>query len=101
MISDQKIYLGPQLRAFGISRGNVFYNGTHPRIKEATDLCPSVGELVVPVEQAGAVQRELAFDIARNMRGTEGKFVTFYREVQRWLDSRQNNTPNIEVKSHA
>jgi len=88
MITDQVIYLGPRLNSFGIGYGNVFYNGLHPRLKEATEKCPAIKGLLIPVEQCGAVRRELNFDYAHNMRGTEGKHVIFYREVEKWLRSR-------------
>lgn len=89
MKNDQKIYMGPRLHSYGIGYGNVFYNGVHPRLLQAIKACPSVGQLLVPVAQAAQVRKELAFDYAHNMRGTAGKFVTFYREVQNWLNSRK------------
>lgn len=104
MIKGQKIYLGPRLHAFGIGYGNVFYNGVHPRMKEIVQMCPAVGELLVPVKQCAAVRRELNFDYAHNMRGTAGRHVTFYREVEKWLKSHSKTTkqtPTIEVKHHA
>jgi hypothetical protein len=101
-ITDQVIYLGPRLHAFGIGYGNVFYNETHPRLKELIVQCPAIKGLLVPVEQCGVVRRELDFDYAHNMRGTTGKHVTFYREIQNWLRSRKQTkqTPTIEVKHH-
>jgi hypothetical protein len=86
-MTDQMIYLGPRLQSLGIGYANVFYNGTHPRIAEAIKKCPAVSGLVVPVEQCSAVRRELDFDYAHNMRGTSGKYVTFYREIQNWLNT--------------
>jgi len=102
VIKDQVIYLGPRLHAFGIGYGCVFYNGMHPRIKELSEKCPAIMGLLVPVEQCGAVRRELNFDYAHNMRGTSGKYVTFYREVQNWLKSHKKakQQPTIEVKHH-
>lgn len=85
VITDQVIYLGPRLQSLGIGYANVFYNGTHPRVAEAIKKCPAVAGLVVPVDQCGAVRRELNFDYAHNMRGTNGKYVTFYKEIQNWL----------------
>lgn len=105
VLRDQMIYLGPRLHAFGIGYGTVFYNGIHPRLKQVISLCPAVAELLVPVEQASAVRRELRFDYAHNMCGTSGKFVTFYRDIQKWLNSQSkqhaNKQTNIEVKTHA
>jgi hypothetical protein len=87
VIRDQHIYLGPRLHMFGIGYGTVFYNGLHPRFKQAIEKCPAIGQLVVPINQAAVVRTELNFDYAHNMCGTRGKFVTFYREVQNWLNS--------------
>jgi hypothetical protein len=105
MKKNQKMYMGPRLHAYGIGYGCVFYNGVHAQMKNAIKACPSVGQLLVPIEQAGAVRRQLKFDYAHNMRGTDGKYVTFYQEVIKWLSSQQKKpaqkTPNLEVKHHA
>jgi hypothetical protein len=104
MKPDQVIYLGPRLHHYGIGYGNVFYGGMHPQMRAAIDKCPAVGELLVPVADAGRVQLELNFDYAHNMRGESGGFVTFYREIQNWLrgqHTEQIQTPNIEVQTHA
>jgi len=98
MITDQHIYLGPRLHAFGVGYGTVFHNGLHPRLKEIIAQCPAVGSLVVPVKEAGAVRRELDFDYAHNMRGTRGKYVTFYREVQNWLKGRKQTNAQQQVR---
>jgi len=102
-IKNQVIYLGPRLHAFGIGYGNVFYGEMHPRLKELIELCPAIRGLLVPVDQCGVVRRELNFDYAHNMKGTTGKHVTFYREIQNWLKSQSRKTkqtPTIEVKHH-
>lgn len=103
MKRDQVIYMGPRLHAYGIGYGNVFYNGTHPRLQQVIQLCPAIGQLIVPVAQTARVRAELNFDYAHNMRGTEGKFVAFYREVQNWLSShnKQPKPKAIEVTTHA
>ena len=104
VMRDQKIYLGPRLHAFGIGYGNVFYNGLPMRAQQVIKLCPSIGEMFVPVAKASVVQRELRFDHAHAMRGTEGNYVTFYREIENWLRSQSKqhiNKPTIEVKTHA
>jgi hypothetical protein len=103
MIKDQVIYLGPRLHAFGVGYGAVFYNGLHPTLRSLIEKCPAIGELVVPVAQAAAVRRELNFDYAHNMKGTSGKFVTFYREVQSWLSrqSQSKQTPTLNIQTHA
>jgi hypothetical protein len=103
MIKDQMIYLGPRLHAYGVGYGNVFHNGTHPRLRQVIELCPAIGALVVPVAQTAAVRKELAFDYAHNMRGTTGKYVAFYLQVQQWLNShnKQQNPQSKEVNTHA
>jgi len=102
-ITKQVIYLGPRLHAYGIGYGNVFYNGLHPNFKALIEKCPAIGELLVPVARAAVVRRELDFDYAHNMKGTRGKFVTFYREVQSWLarQSQSKQTPNLNIQTHA
>jgi hypothetical protein len=100
-IRDQVIYLGPRLHAFGIGYGNVFYNEMHPRLKELIVMCPAIRGLLVPVDQCGAVRRELNFDYTHNMCGTTGKHVAFYLEIQKWLKShKQKQQQTIEVKHH-
>lgn len=103
MIKDQRIYLGPRLHAYGVGYGNVFYNGEHPRLTQIIQQCPAVGQLIVPVADTARVRAELNFDYAHNMRGTTGKFVAFYREVQSWLNShnKPNQVPAVKVKHDA
>lgn len=103
MKQGQVIYLGPRLHAFGVGYGNVFYNGVHPRLRQAIKLCPAISELIVPVAKAGRVRAELNFDYAHNMRGTAGKFCAFYLQVQQWLNShnKQPKPKSIEVTTHA
>jgi hypothetical protein len=103
MIKDQVIYLGPRLHAHGIGYGTLFYNGLHPTLRSLKEQCPAIGELIVPVAQAASVRRELNFDYAHNMKGTSGKFVTFYREVQSWLarQSQPKQTPTLNIQTHA
>jgi hypothetical protein len=93
--------MGPRLHSFGIGYGNVFHSGIHPRLKEVAEKCPAVMGLLVPVDECGTVRKELNFDYAHNMRGTNGKYVTFYREVQNWLKSHnKTKQTTIEVKHH-
>lgn len=104
--SVQLIYMGPRLQAFGIGYGNVFHTGVHPRLQQAIDACPSIADLLVPVEQAAVVRRELNFDYAHNMRGTGGKHVTLYREIQKWLNgpntaAKTQQTPTMELNTNA
>ena len=103
MITGQYIYLGPRLNAYGIGYGAVFYNGRHPRLQEAIDRCPSVAQLLVPVNEAGKVMRELNFDFAHNMKGATGKHPIFYREIEGWLasQSKTKSNPNVTLQQHA
>ena len=61
--------------------------------------------LFVPIGQLGEVAKELAIDYAGNMRGNDGKHVTFYREVQHWLAERaakqQQSNTGVQVIHHA
>lgn len=97
-ITGQVIYVGPYIRGLGLNRGTVFRKGLFDHLNEAIKQCPALGELFVPVKLHPVVRRELNFDLGRNMRGTSGKYVNFYREVERWLASRsaqpqQKQTP--------
>lgn len=84
-IKGQVIYLGPQIKPLGLYYHKGWLNGVDSHLYEWIKRCPAIGELIVPVEQCGAVLRELNFDYAHNMRGSGSRFPTFYREVQRWL----------------
>jgi hypothetical protein len=102
-ITGQVIYLGPRLHALGLGYAAIFRNGIHPALHAAIEQCPAIGQLMVPIKQASAVRRELDFDYGHQLRGTTGKYVTFYREVQNWL-ARQATQPKpstINVKHHA
>jgi hypothetical protein len=97
------MYLGPRLHRIGLGYGAIFKNGIHPALQSSIDACPAIAELMIPIEQVGAVRKELMFDYAHNMRGTTGKYVTFYREIQNWLAKQagQQKTPTVEIKHHA
>jgi hypothetical protein len=84
-ITGQVIYMGPHIRHLGLGYSAIFRNGIHKHLYESIDECPALGELFVPIDQCAAVRRELNFDYAHNMRGEVGKYVTFFREVQKWL----------------
>ena len=84
-ITGQVIYMGPHIRHLGLGYGAIFRNGIHKHLYESIAECPALGDLFVPVAQCAAVRKELNFDYAHNMRGERGRFVTFYREVQKWL----------------
>jgi len=67
-----------------------------------------VGALFIPVTEYAAARKELNFDIARNMRGTQGKFPRLYREVQNWLtgatkqpSSQVPKPKGVKIKHHA
>jgi hypothetical protein len=92
-IKGQVIYMGPHVRHLGLGYAAIFKDGLHPHLYDSIGVCPPLGELFVPVAQCGAVRRELAFDYAHNMRGTTGKFVTFYQAVQQWIAHTQKKTP--------
>jgi hypothetical protein len=99
--TERVIYMGPRLNAFGIGYGAVFYNGLHARLQQAIEKCPAIQDMLVPVAQASAVRKELNFDYAHNMKGTDGRFVTLYREIQKWLNSQSRQTqptPRMEIK---
>ena len=107
-IKGQVIYMGPHVRHLGLNYSAIFRNGVTKHLLEAADQCAALGELFIPVANCGAVRKELAFDYAHNMKGTVGRHVTFYREVQKWLASTQQQKPNspssgltIEPQSHA
>jgi hypothetical protein len=87
-ITGQVIYCGPTIPHLGLQMGGIFSNGIHPEQQRAVDECPALGELFVTPAKRAAVRRELNLDIARNMRGTSGNYVTFFRQVQKWLASK-------------
>jgi hypothetical protein len=93
--------LGPQIPWLGLSYSNIFRDGIHENLYPAIAQCPALGEMFIPIKDLAAVRKELNFDIARNMRGTTGKFVTFYREIQKWIATRKQKEPSIGVKTHA
>jgi hypothetical protein len=101
--TGQLIYCGPMIPSLGLQHGTIFRNGIHSQHILAIEQCPSLGGLFVRVSEYAAVRRELNFDIARNMRGTKGKHVTFYRETQKWLTSRREPVSVVTtgVKTHA
>jgi hypothetical protein len=85
LIRGRVMYMGPQVPQLGLSYSNIFIDGIHPHLYNTIKLCPALGMLFIPIKDVGTVRRELNFDIARNMRGTTGRYVAFYREVQQWL----------------
>ena len=84
-ITGQVMYMGPHVFFLGLGYSKTYRNGIEQGLYPWIAKCPALGELFIPIERVGAVRRELNFDYAHNMRGTTGKFVTFYREVQSWL----------------
>jgi hypothetical protein len=104
-ITGQRIYLGPHVGFLGlyyhkgwVDQGEGVSSIELP-LYSWLEKCPALGGLIVPIEQCGAVMRELNFDYAHNMTGTTGAFVTFYREVQKWLTTQANAaTSTIKTK---
>lgn len=98
-------YVGPTVAGLGLHYGNTFTNGIWPHWYPFIKECPALGELFVPVEDWAVVRRELDFDYARNMRGTKGKYVAFYQQVQNWLADRAKKQPpsqeGVKVTHHA
>ena len=79
------MYLGPHVAFLGLGYSKTYRNGIEPQLYEWIAKCPALGQLFIPVAQIGAVRRELNFDYAHQMKGTTGRYVVFYREVQQWL----------------
>lgn len=109
-ITGQVRYLGPTIAGIGLHYGMGFKNqgdksSIYLHIYQFIEQCPAIGQLFIPAARVAVVRRELNFDYARNMRGTQGKYVTFYREVQNWLAERAKNTQpsakGVKLKSHA
>lgn len=101
-IDGQVIYCGPNLTRVGLQHGALFRDGILPHLYQVIEACPSIGPLFVPVDQYAVVRRELNFDFGRQMRGTTGKYVTLYREVQTWIAKRSTKQPKTgEIKTHA
>lgn len=105
-IQGQVMYMGPHVRFLGLGFSRLYWDGIEESLYEWITRCPALGALFVPVTEVGAVLRELDFDYAHNMRGTKGPYVTFYREVQKWLtraEQQQQPKPSgVTIKeSHA
>jgi len=103
-IKGQVIYVGPHMQGIGLQYGTIYRNGIAESLYHWIAKCPAIGELFVPVTKYALVRKELNFDIARNMRGTKGRYVTFYREVQNWLAQRASNQQTqtgVKLQTHA
>jgi hypothetical protein len=103
-ITGQVIYAGPTVPGvFGLKYNTLFKNGVTKNVYEEIKRCPSIRGLIVPVEQFAQVRKELNFDIARNMRGTTGKFVEFYLAIQKWIATRKppTQTTGVKLQTHA
>jgi hypothetical protein len=81
--------MGPQVPHLGLSYSNIFRDGIYKHLYDSIAKCPALGQLFVPIKECAVVRRELNFDYTHNMRGTTGRHVTFYREVQKWLAQRK------------
>jgi hypothetical protein len=107
-ILGQIIYAGPTHGGLDLQYGRIYKNGIHDHLYNLIAACPSLGPLFVPVAQFALVRRELKLDIARNMRGTEGRYVQLYKEVQKWIESKsaiEASQPvkpkGVKIKHHA
>lgn len=56
--SYKRIYIGPTLK--GVTNGTVFNGDLPPMLQEAIKDIPAIGELVVPVTNLTAANKELA-----------------------------------------
>lgn len=102
-ITGQVIYLGPQLQHIGLAYGTIFKDGIYKHLYDTIAQCPAIGELFIPIAQVAEVRRELNFDLGRQLRGTQGRHVTFYREVQNWLANLKQNKPHsagVQLEHH-
>jgi len=103
-ITGQVIYCGPTIPQLGLNYGMIFRDGIFESLYTWIGRCPALGSLFVPVAEYALVRKELNFDIARNMRGTSGKYVTFYREVQNWLAAKKKTEQpqpiGVKLKTH-
>jgi hypothetical protein len=88
-ITGQVVYMGPHIRHLGLGYSTIFRDGIHEHLYAAIAKCPALGELFIPVAEVALVRKELNFDYAHNMRGTAGRHVTLYREIQKWLATQQ------------
>ena len=104
-ITGQVRYLGPTIAGIGLHYGTGFTDGIYDHWYQFIKQCPSIGQLFIPADRVAIVRRELNFDYARNMRGTAGKYVAFYQEIQKWLAERakkqQPSAEGVKVKHHA
>jgi hypothetical protein len=92
-ITGQVIYMGPHIRHIGLGYGTIFRDGIHQHLYQSIAACPALAELFIPVAQVAVVRKELNFDYAHNMKGTAGRHVTLYREVQKWAAHTQQQKP--------
>jgi len=103
-LHGQIIFLGPTIPGLGLQHGMIFRDGIFDALYPWIDRCPALGGLFVPIELCATVRRELNMDLGRQVRGTQGKYVTFYREVQNWLKQQPQKTQTqtgVKVKTHA
>jgi hypothetical protein len=100
-ITGQVIYLGPMIRHYGLYYSKTFRDGINDQnVYQAIAECPSVLQMIVPVEKIAEVLHQLRFDYGHNMQGTTGRYVTFYREIQKWLaqPKKQPTPPSVQLK---
>lgn len=92
-IMGQVQYLGPHVKALGLGYAKLYRDGVEPHLYEWFQRCPALREMFIPIANVAVVRRELNFDYAHNMCGTTGRYVTFYREVQKWLAQTTQDKP--------
>jgi hypothetical protein len=101
-IKGQLLYMGPHIGFLGLYYHKGYLDGIEPQLYPWIEKCPALGEMFIPIADVGRVRRELNFDYAHNMKGTTGKFVTFYRAIQAWLaTAKEQKTSTIEQHHHA
>lgn len=92
-ITGQVVYCGPPIPWLGLTGRNIFKDGIYPHFYPYLEECPALAELFIPIADRAFVARQLNIDLGRVMRGTSGKYVTFYQEVQKWLATRAKQQP--------
>jgi hypothetical protein len=104
-ITGQVVYCGPPIPWLGLTGRNIFKDGIYPHFYPYFEQCPALAELFIPMADRAAVARQLNIDIGRVMRGTNGKYVVFYHEVETWLAKRAKEKPTpttgVKLEHHA
>lgn len=103
-ITGHVMYMGPNFPQIGLYFNRVYKPGAVDKhLYQYIAQCPPIGEMFISISNVAMVMRELNFDYAHNMRGTTGRFVIFYREIQKWIAStmQQKTTPaGVQLEEH-